>query len=454
MHTSTKPLRIKVQKFKSGERYVFLLDGDGVPDFWVTHYVTQRLRMYKAATTIEQYLKDIKHFRLWEALNCRDVLNEIYNGKVLNLKDINNLKEHCSYQVEALKLEPVNKVVDMGQFYLSRAEGKPTVSQRQYKTRVTRIADFLHFIGQERIKHKPLAVNLFDGLDEMKKRLTSGLPKVRLHRAALDKTGITDSSFQDFVAASKPDSEHNPFKMSQVQFRNHLIVQILNETGFRSSELLALRIGDIGTDTDDPRLSIERRHDSNDDPRTREPTAKTLGRSVSISKGLRELLQTYIRHYRSKTQVAKTHPFIFVSHKGKRGRYQSGEPLNKGSVSSLYEKIKTVNPEKFWGISAHSYRHFFNDQLSKCFDEQKAEVKREVARLEQDGQIHQAKQYAHENQITETRELEIRAELNGHSSLSSGRTYLKRTTRKLATEMRNKMESRLMHKVEEANNGS
>lgn len=447
-------MRIKVHKFKSGERYIFLLDDDGVPDFWVTHYVTQRLRMNKAATTIEQYLKEIKHFRRWEMLNGRDVLQEIYNGRVLSLKDIKNLKEHCAYQAKALDQSQVGKVVDMGKFYLSKIKERPTVSTKHYKTRVRRIADFLHFIGQEMVKMGPSAVKLFDELDEMKRRLTSDLPKARLNRTSVDKSGIPDSSFEDFVSVSKPDSEHNPFKMSVVQLRNYLIVQTLYETGFRYSELLALRIGDIETDIDDPRLLVERRHDSNDDPRTREPTAKTLGRSVSISKGLRDLLQTYIRHHRSQTKLAKTHPFIFVSHKGKKGYYHSGQPLAKGSVNSLYKRIQNVNSEMFWGITPQSYRHFSNDQLSKCFDEYKAEVKNEVARLERAGQIQEAKQYANENQLTEARELEIRAELNGHSSLSSGRTYLKRTTRKLATEMRKKMEDNLMHKIKEANNGS
>jgi integrase len=446
-------MRIEPKKFKSGERYVFMLDEDGVPDFWVTFYVTQRLRMNKAETTIESYLKDIKHFRRWEAANDRDVLQEIYNGKVLSLKDINSLREYCAYQVEAFKEKPLGKIVDMAQFHLSRGQDKPTISAKQYKVRVTRVADFLYYIGRERGKHRPSAAALFDELETMKKRLLRDLPKARLKTKSVDKTGIQDSSFEDFVAVAQSDSEHNPFKMSVVQFRNYLIVQTLYETGFRPSELLALRIADIGSETDDPRLSIARRHDSKDDPRAREPTAKTLGRSVPISKGLRELLRTYIRQYRSETKLAKTHPLIFVSHKSKKGYYESGEPLCKGSINSLYKKIRKVNPERFWGISARAYRHFFNDQLSDAFDKQKNEVKREVARLEQLGQFEQAKQYAFENQITEARELEIRAELNGHSSLSSGATYLKRTTRKLATKMRKRMEEKLMHKVKGKNDG-
>ena len=104
-------MRIEPKKFKSGERYVFLLDEDGVPDFWVTFYVTQRLRMNKAETTIEAYLKDIKHFRRWEAANDRDVLQEIYNGKILSHRDISSLREYCAYQVEAFCKYPIYNTV-------------------------------------------------------------------------------------------------------------------------------------------------------------------------------------------------------------------------------------------------------------------------------------------------------------------------------------------------------
>ena len=109
-------MKVSVKKFKSGERYVFLLREDGVPDFWVTHFVTQKLRMTKAATSIEQYLKDIKHLKRWEEINGRDLLEEIYNGKVPNRDDINKLKEHCSYQAKVVKDEPASNVVDIGVF--------------------------------------------------------------------------------------------------------------------------------------------------------------------------------------------------------------------------------------------------------------------------------------------------------------------------------------------------
>ena len=442
-------MKIVVKKFKSGERYAFLLGEDGIPDFWVTHYVTQKLRMTKATNTIEQYLKDIKHLKRWEEINGRDLLEEIYYGKVPSRADINKLKEHCFYQAKAIKKVSAGNVVDMGQFYLSKTSDKPTISKFQYTRRVSHIAEFLHFIGQERVKFKPSAAELFDALDEMKTRLKSGMPRGKLQKAILDKSGIADDVFEDFVEVAKPNSSYNPFKIPVVQFRNYLIVQVLYETGFRRSELLALRISDIGTETDNPTLSVVRRHDSKDDPRFNEPTAKTLGRAVSITKELRDLLDTYIKIHRSNTKVAKKHPFIFVSHKDKEGHYETGYPLTKQTINDIFNSIKAVNPERFWAITPHSFRHFFNDQLSDIIDREREAVKEEVKRLERAGLHQEAKQYANENTITEQRELEIRAELNGHSSVKSGQYYLKRTTRKEAQKIRQKMLARIKRKVEE-----
>ncbi len=343
-------MKVAVKKFKSGERYAFLLGEDGVPDFWVTHFVTQKLRMTKAATSIEQYLKDIKHLKRWEEINGRDLLEEIYNGKVPNLDDINKLKEHCSYQAKVVKDKPASNVVDMGKFHLSKSQDKPTIGKSQYISRIAHIAEFLHFIGQERVKHKPAAAELMEALDKMKTRLKSGKPKGKSKKVSLDKSGIPDDVFDDFVEVAKPDSHYNPFKNPVIKFRNYLIVQVLYETGFRCAELLALRISDIGTDIDNPALSVVRRHDSKDDPRLKEPTAKTLGRAVSITKELRDLLNTYIKVHRADTKVAKTHPFIFVSHKDKEGHYQSGQPLIQQTINDVFKCIHRSNPDIDSGI--------------------------------------------------------------------------------------------------------
>ena len=91
--------------------------------------------------------------------------------------------------------------------------------------------------------------------------------------------------------------------------------------------------------------------------------------------------------------------------------------------------------------------------MSDTIDEEREAVKQEVKRLEQEGLHEEAKKYANENTITEQRELELRAELNGHSSLKSGEIYLKRTARKQAQKIRKKMQAKMKHKAEGGHHG-
>jgi len=47
--------------FSEGERYPMLVDRDGVPDFWVTLFVTENLRPSLMQTTIENTIRDLIH---------------------------------------------------------------------------------------------------------------------------------------------------------------------------------------------------------------------------------------------------------------------------------------------------------------------------------------------------------------------------------------------------------
>jgi integrase len=441
-------MKVVTKKFRSGERYIFLLDGDGIPDFWVTHFVTQKLRMNLAASSIRQYLKNIKHFKLWEKLNERDVLEEIFNGSVLNEDDINSIADHCSYHNKAFEQKQIGKVIDMGEFYLSKTKDKPTIGKSQYISRIAHIAEFLHFVGKERVKKKPTATELNVELNEMKDKLKSKMSEKKLRNVTSDKSGITNEALDDFRKISQPSSIHNPFKDPTIRLRNYLIVQTLFESGMRCAELLALRINDIGFDTENPSLKVVRRHDSKEDPRLIDPTAKTLARDLPISRSLRDSLNTYIKSHRSNTKVAKTHPFIFVSHKAKAGSFDSGQPLTSQTVTDIFNKFKKVNPELFWGITPHIYRHYFNDRLATSIDLEREIIKQEVRRLEASGRHQEAKLFVDENRITDKRAAEITAELNGHSSLESSKIYQKKTLKKQASKARQNMQKDLETKVE------
>lgn len=436
---------IKTVKFKNGERYPFLVDENGAPDFWVTHFVTQNLRMSHTRNGIENYLRSIIHLKSWEQINNRNLLDDIYNGKVPSTNDILSIKEHCSLHAKSLKVQTNRKIVNMNKFYMTKAN-KPTVSNIQQGNRMAHIAEFIYFIGIERVKHKATASELFDKLHEMHQSFKNNKLRGGSH-SPTDKSGIPVNAFEDFVKVARIDSKDNPFKDDLVKLRNYLIIQTLYETGIRASELLALQINDIGTDIRVPTISITRRHDNKDDPRLREPTAKTLGREIPISSELRDLINMYVYDIRSKEKTSKRHPFIFVSHKVKAGSYESGQPITYQLIVEVIKSIKSVNPEYFFGITAHQFRHYFNERLSDVIDERKREIDAQIERFEEEGKHETAKRYRNEHEITEKRELEIRAQLNGHSSLESGRTYLKRTVKKQASVVRNKMQENLKNKV-------
>lgn len=441
-------MQIKVFKFQSGERYPALLDDSGVPDFWVTHYVTQNLRLTITANGIETFLRAMKHLKSWESINGRNLIREISKGKIPALDDIKSIKSHCFLQAKSIHSpKSNNKVIKMNKLYMPKSN-KPTVNSTQAKLRYSYINKYLHDIGMEAVKHKPMASQLFDELNQMHDTFINNKPRGGVNREK-DKSGIPSEVFESFVDVAKVNSENNPFKDKSIKFRNYLLVQILYETGMRASEVLALQIDDIGTQTDRPTLNVIRRHDNPDDPRTKEPTAKTIEREIEITQSLRKLIIQYVNDYRSRLLGSKKHPFIFVSHKGKKGCYEKGDPLKVGYLNDIFIKIIKVIPGYFEGISPHQFRHYSNERLSDHIDARKVEVALEVERLESEGKTQAAKQYYYEHHINEARELEIRAQLNGHSSVESGLTYLKRTTRKKASIIRNKISKAIKNKMKD-----
>jgi len=71
-----------------------LLDSDGVPDYWVTLYVTENFRPRLKQTAIEGVLRNINHLKLWEEINGRDLILEMSQGGFLSDSDIASIRDH------------------------------------------------------------------------------------------------------------------------------------------------------------------------------------------------------------------------------------------------------------------------------------------------------------------------------------------------------------------------
>lgn len=81
--------------FSDGERRPFIVNDDGVIDFWSTLYVTAELRSDGKQNTIKKELYHIKLLRSWEQSTGRELLEEFRRQKFLNKETIKSLKGFC-----------------------------------------------------------------------------------------------------------------------------------------------------------------------------------------------------------------------------------------------------------------------------------------------------------------------------------------------------------------------
>lgn len=414
--------------FQEGERYPMLLDGDGMPDYWVTLYVTENLRPQLKQTSIEGALRNIYHLKLWEEINGRDLILEMSQGGFLSDSDIASLRDHCLLSTQSLnewlRLKRRKDVTKFSASYPKNVQHFQVVSRAHSANRLTHIAGFLHFTARTLLRQRANFIALTVLIDEMKNRILAQKPKVSGKSGLAsdpDSKAPSPEVFERLMELVKENSPDNPYKNQSIRKRNELMFDVMYNTGMRAGEVLGLYISDI--DYQAGKVSVVRRHDNQIDPRPKQPVAKTLERDIPIKISLAKRLRDYVMDFRSNIPNARLHPFLFVTHK--RGAYQ-GRPLSESSFISrvLGPAVATV-PELFGEISRHGFRHNFNYRLSKRIDAVNAKAKTDPS----------------VKSISEKEEIQIRMSLNGWSSDDSAHVYNVRHINEMANKlMRDEMD--------------
>ncbi|MEP4038560.1 hypothetical protein [Pseudophaeobacter sp.] len=78
----------------SDERFSYHEAEDNLPDYWSTLFVTVELRCKLSQNTILSVLGALRHLKIWEDANVRDLVSEFAAGKFLTPIDIEALYEH------------------------------------------------------------------------------------------------------------------------------------------------------------------------------------------------------------------------------------------------------------------------------------------------------------------------------------------------------------------------
>ena len=184
--------------------------------------------------------------------------------------------------------------------------------------------------------------------------------------------GLSSEETVLLLKSVKLDSDQNPWKSEFIRVRNRLIVHLLLNLGLRKGELLGIKVGDMNLEKNE--LTIHRRADDFEDPRSIQPNAKTNARILYVDQELASALHAYVVKYRQAVSGARRHPFLFVAN-------GSGAPMSIAALDVVFSDIKDKLPSKFERLSAHILRHTWNDKFSEVMDKHGVgEAKEEEAR--------------------------------------------------------------------------
>lgn len=405
-----------------GERYPMLVDSEGMPDFWVTLYVSVVLRADLKQTAIENTIRDILHLKLWEEINGRDLIAEMRQAKFLSDSDITSIRDHCWLNTRHLREWEETKIrKNATKLSVSFPVTVPNiggVSKGHATNRLAHIASFLDFTARAMLRRRANFVSLTASIDALKINIIKQKPKGQGGKSKANgskKIAPSLEVFDRLMKVVREDSADNPYKNPAIRTRNALMFDVMYETGMRTGEVLALRIEDL--DSQAGTLSVVRRHDDPDDPRKRQPVPKTSERDIPIRLELAKNLRAYVMEVRSKVPRANQGPYLFVTHKS--GQYQ-GQPLSDSTFRNrVLGPAVSTNLELFNEICRHGFRHNFNYQLSKQIDAHNLRAKTDPT-IEP---------------INEKKEIQIRMYLNGWISEATAATYNKRHTQEVANKL-------------------
>lgn len=413
--------KLSVHIFSGGERMPMLHDELGMPLFYPTLFATSQLRNAGAAVnTIRNKLADIIVLLRWEHQQGRDLISEFRVGQLLTVADIVSIRDFAKLDMRDQSKANANAAVhpkSVSDFLESRVSASPSVANirgQQHYNRMSTFADYLEFTASVVTQHQN-SPQVAQEIARMAKTIRKHRPRGLSAHFNDDPNLRSPSSdvVARFMAVGSEHNSKNPFMNPDVRLRNAIIFGLLRYTGIRRGELLSLRIDQFELGHE-PHVWIRRNQDDAHDSRRYQPVSKTKERLLPIPHELAEQVQRYIMQVRAKIPAARRHPYLFVSHH--KGRTW-GQPLSVSALTSqIFSQMRKVDPD-FVEIHPHAFRHYFNYELSVNIDK----LNKNAKLGENAGQV-----------ISEARELDVRAFVNGHRNRASGEVYNRRHIREVS----------------------
>ena len=365
--------RVKTVVTSSGERLPMLVGSGGTPLWGATVFVLTELRTRnRAASTIENALRALMVFQIFLDRRKIDLVHRMSCGRLLDLGEIDDLVRICRLPVES-----------WGEFYLEDEIPKLrnlAVSQERYRsrgvvlrhteivaafsaTRLRCIRDYLKWSVANRISRLDGGSKVRSALEAASRFVTEGiearLPPAKSRGVLIGREGLEPGVVSELLRVIDADSPDNPWQDEHSRRRNELIILWLYYLGLRRGEILGVRVADI--DFRKGTVVIVRRADDKDDPRKRQPNAKTKAREIPLSSELLDMTSKYVMDFRGKLSGARRHGFLFVAS-------NTGAPLSIPAFAKIFVVLREKCRNLPRNLFAHLLRHTWNDRFSEEMD--------------------------------------------------------------------------------------
>ena len=331
---------VKLIRMSTGERHYTLIDAvSRIPMFAAALFSLTELRALAGSHgTIAQTLRGVAELLNFLAARRIVLAERITSRQFLSAIEIDGLMTHLFRAGRKRSVGNGTVAIRLGAIlaylqWLIDMLGVGVCSAAERRVARTERRDFLSKLARRR----PKARQGKGGREGLSDAQLSALFKA-LHKIAdaADRSGIVARIF----AAD----------------RALLWFEFLIEFGFRTGELLSLKVSDF--DFRRLILSIERQPDDPDDERRDNPRVKGMERELPLSPYLAKRTEAHIRRWRHLRRGRSRDGFLFVS--------SSGRPLSRSSVTRLFERLRADARILGDGFCNHIMRHTWNAAFSEA----------------------------------------------------------------------------------------
>ncbi|MEP4258472.1 MAG: site-specific integrase [Rhizobiaceae bacterium] len=373
--------------YRAGETLFTIWRKDGTLALFPTTWAAAEARTKYTPDSIATRLNHITILEIWAIYRNIDLYEVQLDGPCISIDELYDLNYFLSFKTSDLRklLEiPKSKETHFLEDCIVRGGVQSgTILQRQIG-----IENYLLWLGE--FGNRLIACKPNDeSIAPIETRTTLLKPSVKLERNRyLTKPGSYTHFFQQHrpnvrqsrVRGHNQEREADQFgiwlslcnpyevweKNAARALRNYFMLLLFAETGMRSGELGQLKFRDFKRE--DQLLQIVRRHNDPDDPRKRQPNAKSYDRSIRLSDAIIEVLDAWleVRDDIGFEAGSNESEFLFVGLS--RDPQHFGRPITKAAIDLVFKEASIAAGIK--RIGPHPLRHKKARDIAQVIREQ------------------------------------------------------------------------------------